>query len=353
MDTNKCPKVIDQVLSGDYNDCAERQNVVKPADLVAAITEEQCQNLKNNVGIYGTEEDNCGDLQGLLCDIRQGLEAVLRNESMVIFANDFSKCSDTDENPTLASMWSRIYRFSQAITCILCEYDPFMSVLLKSGRYPQILMGAPSQSMTDEEMGCSKVGYPVWVTPDDYPVGESYKPVTSDAVYKAIKDALLSVWHIWEEHPSFDYYAEYESTGVAPLNSITGMVDGEYALVKKNDSNEWNVIYKYYDDDWQKEEVLGPGVIHDFTATFIKKGHWAGSEFYYFEEGDVPTWNLMDADLSELEDRIEAVENKYDRTVHSQSSDSNEYLITTRANYAAANGVSPTSGKVTLVFITG
>lgn len=353
MDTNKCPKVADAVLNGDYNDCAERSEMISPADIVPAITEEQCQNLKNNSGIYGTASDNCEDFQGLLCDIRQDLEAVLRNESMTIFANDFSKCSETDENPTLASMWSRIYRFAQAVTCVFCAYDPFMSVLLKSGRYPQVLMGSPTQTMTDEEMGCSQVGYPVWVTPDDYPTEGSYKPVTSDGVYDAVQDAILSVWHIWEEHPSFTYYAEYEDKGDYPLSSITDMAEYDYALVKENDEGEFNVIYQWYDDGWQKKEVLGKGTIPNFSVTNIEKGYWAGKEIYYFEENGVPTWNLMDANLTYLEKRVEAVEEIYKRAILSQDSDNNRYLITTRPNYTQAMAVPATAGKVTLTFITG
>lgn len=353
MDTNKCPKVIDQALGGDYNDCSERSEIVEPAAIMAAITEEQCQNLKNNTGIYGTADDNCEDFQGLLCDIRQDLEAVLRNESMTIFANDFSKCSDTDENPTLASMWSRIYRFAQAVTCVFCAYDPFMSVLLKSGRYPQVLMGAPTQTMTDEEMGCSKVGYPVWVTPDSYPLEGSYRPVTSDAVYNAIEDAILSVWHLWEEHPEFAYYAEYESTGENPLTSITDMVEYDYALVKRNDNGDYNVIYQYYDDAWHVEEVIGLGTIPNFTVTHILKGYWEDKGIYYFEDNGTPTWNIMDANLTALEQRIEAVEQIYERAVLSQTSDTSRYLITTRANYTQAMAVPATSGKVTLTFITG
>lgn len=352
MDTDKCPKVIDQALGGDYNDCSARSEVVLPADIMAAITEEQCQNLKNNTGIYGDAENNCEDFQGLLCDIRQDLEAVLVNQSITIFANDFSKCSDTDENPTLASMWSRIYRFAQAVTCVFCAYDPFMSVLLKSGRYPQVLMGSPTQTMTDKEMGCSKVGYPVWVTPDDYPTKGSYRPITSDAVYKAIYDAILSVWHLWEEWPEFAYYADGLTTGEYPLDSYTDMDEYDYALVKY-DGTDYNVIYQWYDDDWQKKEVLGTGTLPNFTVTNIKKGYWAGKEIYYFEENGSPTWNLMDANLTELEQRVAVVEQIYERAVLSETSDTSRYLITTRATYSQAMAVPVTSGKVTLTFITG
>lgn len=363
MESSHCPNVIDEALSGDYNDCAERAKQILPADVLAAITEEQCNNLKNNTGIYGTADDNCEDFQGLLCDIRQDLEAVLRNEAMTIFANDFSKCSDTDENPTLASMWSRIYRFAQAVTCVFCAYDPFMTTLLKSGKYPQILMGAPTKTMTEEELGCSLVGYPVWVEPDKYPTDGSTRPVTSDGVFEAIEDAILSVWHIWKAHPEFAYYAEFENKGDYPLNSIKDAEEYDWCLVKENAAGEYNVLYQWYDDQWNKKEVLGlrgekedqaeKEKLTNFSVTHIKKGYWADKGLYYFETNNIPSWNIMDANLTELEKRVRAVEDIYSKAVLSHPSEDQRFLITTKANLTEANKVAATADKTTLVFIVG
>lgn len=188
--------------------CTERMKVIKPDDVVEAITDAQCQHIKDNKGIEGNRENNCDDLTGeLLCDIRQVLDWVVNAGPVTIFANDDSKCQD-DDAPTLASMWSRIYRFAQAVTCILCAYDPFINVLLKSGRFPQVLMGA--MTLDDSEMDgcCKKTGYPVWVTPDDYPTLDSNRPVTALGITRAIQDAILSVWHKWEEEPEFNYFAQ-------------------------------------------------------------------------------------------------------------------------------------------------
>lgn len=355
--SNNCPKVAPQVLDGDYNDCLERSEQIAPADLVPALTSTQCTNLAENVGLDNDGHTNCEDLQGLLCDIRQDLEAVLVNNAITIFANDFSKCSETDDNPTLASMWSRIYRYAQAVTCILCTYDSFLSALLKSGSYPQILMGSPSSNPDegDSENCCQKTGYPVWVTPDNYPTESSRRPVTSDGVYKAVKDAMLSVWHLWEEHPSFSYYAEFEAIGDYPLNSITGMVEGDTCLVKQNTNGDINVIYTYNGSTWNVTEVIGVGVIPNFSTTHIEKGYWGGDGLYYFEEAgvphNIPTWQILDANLTDLENRVDALETKFDKSV--LSADSSSYLITSRANLAAANAVPATTGKTTLIFITG
>lgn len=339
-----CPKVVDEVLGKDFADCVERSQVVKPADLIAAITEDQFESLKNNTGIYNNGHTNCDDLNGeLLCDIRQDLEYVLQNRSMTIFANDFSKCSDDDDSPTLASMWSRIYRFAQAATAILCAYDPFIATLLKSGKYPQILMGS-----IQEGGG----GYPQWIAPDDYPTEGSQTPVTSEGVVKGINDALLSVWHLWEEHPEFDYFAQEYSTGENSLTSQTGMVEGDTALVK-TDGTDWNIIYKYTGGKWVKQEALGLNSINNFSVTAINKGYYAGKEIYVFhdENSNVDTWNIMDVDLKAIIERIEKVEKIYENTVH--GADDISYVLTTATNLAGANSVPCTEGKDTIVLITG
>lgn len=340
--TRICPKVVDQVLGNDYNSCDARAEEVKPADLVPALTEEQYESMKNNTGIFNNGHTNCEDFNNvLLCDIRQALEYILDNRSMVIFANDFSKCSEDDDSPTLASMWSRLYRFAQATTAVLCSYDPFLSTLLKSGRYPQILVGPVQEG-----------GYPQWMTPDNYPTEDSTKPVTSGGVVQGIADALLGVWHVWEEHPEFSYFAQGYSTGDNPLTSQTGVVEGDTALVK-TDGTDWNIIYKYTGGKWVKQQVLGPNSVENFAVTHIKKGYWADKEMYFFHDPNTntDTWNLMDADLNGLIKRVEAVEQKYKDTVISGTS--TDYVLTTAANLTAANAVPCDNGRETIVLITG
>lgn len=339
MDTNKCPKVIDQVLSGDFNDCGVRENEVNPADILAALTDKERENIMNDKGLDGKQDGNCGDIQGgLLCDIRQELEAVLQNQSMTIYANDFSKCSETDENPTLASMWSRIYRFSQAIASMLCAYDPFLANLLKSGKYPQVLMGSPSANGS---------GYPTWVAPDSYPSESTTKPVSSDGVYRAIEDAILSVWHLWKEHPEFTYYTDT----IKERDALTDLEENDTVLVKDAGSKK-NVIYRYYNEQWNEEEVVGVD-LPNFTVTHIVKGYWADKGMYYFKDGNEPTWQAMDANLTDLERRVDELAEKISHAVLPAPGDTNDYLITTRANLSQANAVPATSGKVTLTFITG
>lgn len=338
-----CPSVVDQALGEDFTSCDARSEEVKPADIVPAITPDQFESLKNNTGIYNNGHDNCFDFTGqLLCDIRQDLEYVLQNKSMVIFANDLSKCSDDDDSPTLASMWSRLYRFAQATSAVLCGYDPFLNTLLKSGRYPQVLMGAVQEG-----------GYPQWITPDNLPTEGSKSPVTSEGVIKGVKEALLAVWHVWEEHPSFEYFAqEYDGDAIDALTSQEGMEEGDTALVK-TDGTDWNIIYKYTDGAWVKQEVLGPDGVADFSVTHILKGYWADKEMYAFFDtvNDVETWNVMDVGLGNLVERVEIVEKKYEQVV--SSGDNENYVLTTAPTLADANKVPCTEGKETIVLITG
>lgn len=343
METNpdKCPKVIDEALGKDFTNCEERAAKVTPADIAPAITEEQFESLQNNTGIYNVGRTNCDDLKGeLLCDIRQDLEFVLQNRVMNIFANDFSKCSDDDDSPTLASMWSRLYRFSSAVTAILCSYDPFIATLLKAGRYPQILMGAVQAG-----------GYPQWVNPDDVPTQDSEKPVTSGGVYEAIQAAIMSVWHKWEEHPDFTYYAENLT--------MLGMQDddaeeGDTAIIKDGSGTKKNVIYTYDGSGWVEGETLGVDGPDNFAVTHIKKGEYENKDIYYFKDDihNEPTWNLLNAHLAEIEAKVELLEKEMDNMVYGNAPDEH-YLLTTRKNLTDALAVPVTAGKTTITLITG
>lgn len=326
----------------------------EPDAVLNPITSEECENLKKNAGLDG-QGNNCDAFNNtLLPEIEQEVAylASRSTDAFTIFTNDESKCDD-DDAPTLASWWSRIYRFSQAVTCILCQYDPFLTVLLKSGRYPQILMGAASNSLDSSELGCHQTGYPVWVNPDDYPTEGSPKPVTSDGVYKAVQDAILSVWHLWEEHPEFDFFAQSvdDPNDSHNLASQTGMVSGDTALVT-NDGTEQTVLYEYDGTDWVSQGSLAQDNLTNFAVTHINKGYYTKKDVYYFGTGEDETWQVMDVHLTELETKVEELKNMFTDAVLSGDAGT-EYLLTTRATLAEANLVQPTSGKTTIVLITG
>lgn len=347
--------------------CNERMQTIKPADVVPAISDTQCKNIKDNHGIYGTAENNCEDLTGeLLCDIRQDLEYVLNMGVGNIFANDDSKCKEDDPSPTLASMWSRIYRFSQAVTCILCAYDPFINTLLKAGRFPQVLMGAQTEEFDEMDGCCKKVGYPTWVTPDELPTLDSNRPVTANGITRAIKDAIMSVWHIWEEEPEFTYFAQTINDPNDPYSLTEQMKkwpakEGDTCLLASApECGGGTAEYEYrHDNDpsgdltvkWRFNKCLKKGGVEhltNFAVTHINGGYYVDKGVYFFDE----TWQVLDADLGTLESRVDELERIFEHSVLSQDN-TTQYVMATRPNLSAAKAVPCTNGKETLVFITG
>lgn len=316
---------------------------VKPDLVVEGITDEQCDSLKNNTGLDPDEgKNNCEVFnEELIPLLAQEINAILKGSDINIYANDESKCAD-DDLPTHASMWSRIYRFSQALTCILCAYDPFLATLLKSGRYPQVLMAAEGSE------------YPVWQTPDSLPRKGSQVPITSDGVFRAIEDAILSVWHLWDEYPEFAYYF----IDIAERDAQTGMADGDLALVRDGENGDYNVVYSWNEaaEMWVEEEIVGVD-LPNFTVTHFTKGKWATKELYYMKSGDgataTPVWSIMDAHLEDLEQRLADLEARFAQGVVLAQDGTTNYLLTTRATLSEATAVPPTSGKTTITLITG
>lgn len=342
----------------DTPKCEERMNTIKPNFVVPAITEDQCENLKNNTGIYGQLTENCEDLTGeLLCDIRQCLEYVVNMGVGNVFANEDSKCRDNDTSPTLASMWSRIYRFAQAVTCVLCAYDPFINTLLKSGKYPQVLMGAQTESDGSMDGCCKRIGYPTWVTPDDDPSSSSNKPVSAKGVAKAVHDAVMSVWHLWEEEPEFTYFAE---TMESLEDQASEPMEGDTALVVTTDECKTGVgKYEYRKDvdageedlKWRLNYCIVPGDeknLVNFAVTHIVKGKYKENGMYYFDG----TWNVLDADLSSLTERVDKLEEKFKYAVKVPNGEA-PMLIATAESVEAAYNYPCDPNKRTLVFITG
>lgn len=319
----------------------------QPANTVVdEISTSECENIKANTGLSGNEKDNCPDLEQMVCAIKQEVDRVANGGSMVIAPNEDSKCGE-DDTPTLASMWSRILRWSQAVSCVLCAYDPYVATILKQGKYPQILMGAVQEG-----------GYPQWVTPDKTPTEGSEKPVTSDGIIKAIQEALLGVWHPYEEYPHFTYFAQSVNSADDPQNldaqtKETVPAEGDTALVA-NDGTRTSAVYTYTGGKWvfTKQLTEADDNLKNFAVTNIEKGYYATKDVYYFDGGDTPTWDVMDADLSVLESRVTELEKIFQQSVLG-AGDGDEYVMTTRPDLTSANAVPCTEGKDTIVLITG
>lgn len=327
-------------------DC--RDLTLQPNDIVAEINNTECENLGASNGLDGQQNTNCADLSAMVCAIKQDVDAIATQKAMVIAPNDASKCQP-DNDPTLASFWSRVLRFSQAVSCILCEYDPFVATILKSGKYPQILMGAV-------QTGSDGTGYPQWVTPDTVPTEGSSRPATSGGIVNAVNEAILSVWHLWEEYPEFTYFAQtYNDTDNAQnlMNQTSEYPpsNGDTALVSYN-GQDHNVLYTYSGTGWTATKVLGDDdKLTNFAVTHINKGYYADKGVYYFHDGTNDTWQVMDVDQTALEEAVNNLQTIFENAV--QSADDNEYVITTANSIEAANAVACNEGKTTIVLVTG
>lgn len=299
--------------------------------IVDPITEQECESLGNNTGLdINDGETTCQALKTKLLPLLSQIIGDISSGSMVIYANDDSKCDDQDTSPTLASMLSRIYRVSQAFACILCQYDPTLSNMLMAGTYPQVLMGGEN--------------YPSWVTPDSAPTEGSNNLVTSNGIYTAIQNAIISVWHMWDEGDdgSFEYYV----TDVQDLPT-NGNTNGDYALVY-DPATYSNMIYEWDGSAWVLSKTVLPADMEDFAVVHINKGDWADKGLYWFDTG----WNLLDADLGDLESRVAALEASMAHTVQALDT-TTTYKLGVVATASQASSVPSEAGVTKIVFISG
>lgn len=341
---------MEDLPTADNNalDCTVVQNTMKASDVAPEITTTECENLSASTGLSGKEDSNCTDLSEMVCAIKQDVDAITGERVLSIAANEASKC-DNNDDPTLASMWSRILRYSQAVACILCEYDPFVSTILKQGKYPQILMGAV-------QTGSDGTGYPQWVTPDTSPTEGSSKPATSGGIIKAVNDAILSVWHLWSEYPEFSYFAQsYDNEdnvqNLVAQTTAFPPAEGDTALVSNNGTDN-NVVYTYTNGAWVQTKVLGDDDgLTNFAVTHINKGYYADKGVYYFHDGANDTWQVMDVDQTELENKIASLQALFETAVF--SADDTQYVLTTAGSVADAYNAECQEGKTTIVLVTG
>lgn len=326
---------------------------VLPSYLAREINEqvaEECDNLADATGTTGHDEGNCDVFNNDLLPAIQQVYYQIKNGMMNIYANEDSKC-DEDNAPTLASILSRLLRFDEAVACILCTYDPQLIAYLKSGTYPQILMGGGSGSK-----------YPVWQNPSTQPSANSVLPITSGAVYDAIQDAKDSVFHKATDDSSwtsagggftYEYYADTlaELEGQYDESSAESDAElpeeGDVAMIL-NGEDGVNQEYKYMEGEWVGLDVIGEP--NNFAVIEIEKGAYADEEIYYLHDSaDNVSWNILDFNLTSLERRVTALEEEFSTAVYSY--DATEYLFNVVPTLAQAQAVTPVAGKTTVTLV--
>lgn len=227
------------------------------------------------------ENHNCENLEYLIDLLCQAVTA-LPDGIKTIFANPTTKeiCDPYSDNPTLATLWSRMLRFNHAAACLMCD---MVDMALRSGKKNQYYAGEVGwvdliDELTDEFEGN-----------DDL--------VSSDAIYKYIQYKLHSVWHM---HGTVDYLVGKSSE--LPSDAAVGST----AIVA-----ELNQIWKKSASDWAVDQDL-TDAIDDFSVYHINNKSDtsygvvnAGSAYYQFGG----TWNHLDADTKVLEERLSFLEN--------------------------------------------
>lgn len=325
------------------------QETTLPADLAYEIDESvtgECDNLKSGTGTSGQDENNCPVLTDDLVEAIRQVYYAIKTGDIVISANEDSKC-DGSTLPTLASILSRLLRFDEAVACILCTYDPILIDILRSGEFPQILMGQSNSK------------YPVWRNPSTTPTEGSQLPITSGGVYAAIKDAQLSLFHsatddeAWVEsggRVSYDYCA----SSLADLRSqVSSPENGETALLSPDPSRPdepcANASYQY--DSELSEWVLayhldGPS---DYAVVQILKGTFKDNELYWLsgKNGTKCGWNLMDASIAAIQEKINEINGKLDKAVYGADTPtfSGPYALAVGRNYSDLIFLDPPEGK--------
>ena len=328
---------------------------VRPNYLAREINEQlasECDNLADATGTSGHDDGNCDVFDNDLLPAIQQVYYQIKNGVMNIYANEDSKCDD-DTAPTLSSILSRLLRFDEAVACILCTYDPQLIAYLKSGTYPQVLMGGGAGSK-----------YPVWQNPSTSPSAGSMLPITSGGVFTAIREAIDSVFHKatddsqWSEAGgefTYAYYADtlaelYEQYDESSAESDEPLPEeGDKAVILHGEDGI-NEEYQYTEGEWVGLDVLGEP--NNFAVIEIEKGAYADEEIYYLHDSaDNISWNILDFSLTGLEARVAALEEVSQTAVLSY--DSTDYLFGVVPTLAAAQAVTPTPGKTTVTLIIG
>lgn len=324
------------------------------ANEIDKVVSGECDNLSASRGTSGTDEGNCDVLKNDLLPAIEQVYHQIKNGMMNIYANEDSKCEDNNA-PTLASILSRLLRFDEAISCILCSYDPALIAYLKSGTYPQILMGGGSNSK-----------YPVWQHPSTYPSANSILPITSGGVYNAIRDAIDSVFHKATDDSkwvaagggfTYDYYADsipeleeqYDESSDNDESGSDLPEEGNIALILGG-ADGINQEYKYIEGEWVGLDVLGEP--NNFAVIEVEKGTYEDKELYYLHDssGNV-SWNILDFNLTSLERRLTEAELTLKHAVISY--DDTEYLLNTASTLAEASATTPVEGKTTITLVIG
>jgi hypothetical protein len=252
----------------------------------------------------------CADVNNCVCQSLEYMSELICQElnkietgQKDIYANCQVKklCDPYSDNPTIASILSRIVRFSQMTGCLLCSMD----ALVAFGA------GQTNQVYTATEPG----QFGEWITLEDQLVEDSDNLISSNATYEAINTMLHSTFR---PIGTYDYYAE-DITDLRTQAPNPG--SGKTAVI--GDS------YFTYTNSWRRTGLVPD--LQDLGLVNILSGTWAQREFFWWDD----KWNLLDLDPS-TEPRIAALEDAEDDIVLNYDTSNEENMMTAPINYTDA-----------------
>ena len=252
----------------------------------------------------------CADVNKCVCDnlnymtdlICQELHKIKEGRKD-IYANCKVKelCDPYSENPTMASILSRIVRFSQMAACLICSMDVIHA----------FDAGQTNQVYTATEPG----NFGEWVDIDEQATEESNNLISSGATYNAINTMLDSVLR---PIGTYDYYAEdlanLRQQATSPTPGMTAVIGGYYYTYKTS---------------WTKTGAIPH--LQDLGLVNITRGDWAQHEFYWWND----KWNLFDLDRK-VELRISALEDAVSKLVLNYDTSNEENMMVAPINYTDA-----------------
>ena len=240
----------------------------------------------------------CADFNNCVCDnlnymtelICQQLNR-MKTGQKTIYANCDTKevCDPYSNNPTIASILSRLLRFNQAVACLICSMEALN--LFKSGE-------------TDQVFSASTPGEPgQWITMDYYPTEGNDNLVTSSGVAEAIQDYIESVFH---PIGTYDYWAE----DLAELEEQSVCESGdesESIICEPPEEGDRAIIgeyyYTYHNGVWTQTALVPD--LGDFAVITILKGTYFDKNLYWWNDG----WHLINMnEAGSIEDKVDEME---------------------------------------------
>lgn len=210
----------------------------------------------------------------LICQVYKSI----KSGNIPLFMNDDSKkwCEDEENIATIASIMSRINRYFEVLECLLCTLGEFNEVM-NSSSTGKVLMG--------------DVG---WSTVDTAPSKGSIRLLTSGGAHTAVQNLIKQVWH---SGGSYDYYG----TDYADLATQKPTKVGATGVIPSYNFISTIRVYKWSGSSWSTSQNVR---LENFAVIHINSGKYEGQAFYLFER----TLNRLDADTTEVEKRLDALE---------------------------------------------